>query len=151
MRQQRIRPEFVESAPRQLSEGVIYISDRFRTALHKCCCGCGQEVVTPLNPAGWSYQREGGTVTIKPSIGNWSFPCKSHYLIIRNEIVWARGMTDRQIATVKARDARDKQKYIDECNKNKSSDDRLLGRTAPNSEHSLLSRLGALFNGWWSK
>jgi len=116
MKQQRIRPEFVESAPNQLSDGVIYISDRFRTALHKCCCGCGREVVTPLNPAGWSYIRKGETVTFKPSIGNWSFPCKSHYFIIRNEVVWASKMSAKQIAGVKARDARDQQAYISRCN-----------------------------------
>lgn len=92
MRNKTIRPEFVESAPKQLSDGVIYISDRFRTALHKCSCGCGKEVVTPLNPAGWSYLLEKGKVTLKPSIGNWSFPCKSHYLIIQNKVVWASTM-----------------------------------------------------------
>lgn len=119
MRQQSISPEFVESAPKELLDGVIYISDRFRTALHKCCCGCGREVVTPLNPAGWSYHREGSTVTIKPSIGNWSFPCKSHYLIIRNKVVWAEAMSSGQIARVKKKDARDQDAYIKRCNQEK--------------------------------
>lgn len=119
--------EFVESAPRPLSEGILYISDRFHTALHKCCCGCGREVVTPLNSAGWSYRRDGGGVTLKPSIGNWSFPCQSHYLIIRNEVVWARQMSARQIAAVKARDARDQQQYIARCNTTKSSTEATLG------------------------
>lgn len=121
MRKQTIRPEFVESAPKQLSDDVIYISDRFRTALHKCGCGCGKEVVTPLNPAGWSYYLEDGKVTLKPSIGNWSLPCKSHYLIIRNQIVWASTMSDRQIDKVKARDARDQEIYIAHCNQTKST------------------------------
>lgn len=119
MRQQSISPEFVESAPQELRDGVIYISDRFRTALHKCCCGCGREVVTPLNPAGWSYLREGGTVTIKPSIGNWSFPCKSHYLIVQNKVVWAEAMSAGQIARVKRKDARDQEAYIKHCNQEK--------------------------------
>ena len=119
MRRTAIIPEFVESAPRELQDGVIYISDRFRTALHKCCCGCGREVVTPLNPAGWSYCRDGRSITLKPSIGNWSFPCKSHYLILRNEVVWAGTMSARQIARVKARDARDQNEYIKRCNQEK--------------------------------
>lgn len=119
MRRTTIIPEFVESAPQDLQDGVIYISDRFRTALHKCCCGCGREVVTPLNPAGWSYYREGKSITLKPSIGNWSFPCMSHYLIIRNEVVWAETMSSNQIARVKARDARDQEAYIKRCNQKK--------------------------------
>ena len=120
MRCTTIIPEFVESAPQDLQDGVIYISDRFRTALHKCCCGCGREVVTPLNPAGWSYYRDGRSITLKPSIGNWSFPCKSHYLIIRNQVVWAETMSAQQIARVKARDACDQEAYIKRCNEEKS-------------------------------
>lgn len=119
MRRTTIIPEFVESAPQDLQDGVIYISDRFRTALHKCCCGCGREVVTPLNPAGWLYYREGRSISLKPSIGNWSFPCKSHYLIIKNEVVWAETMSVQQIARVKARDARDQEAYIKRCNEEK--------------------------------
>lgn len=119
MRQKTLRPKFVESAPTQLEDGVLYISDRFRTALHKCCCGCGKEVVTPLNPAGWSYKMEGDSVTLKPSVGNWSFPCKSHYLIIRNEVVCAGAMTSRQIAAIQARDRRDQLAHIAQRNKEK--------------------------------
>jgi hypothetical protein len=26
----------------------------FRTAAHCCCCGCGEEVVTPFTPTDWS-------------------------------------------------------------------------------------------------
>lgn len=121
MTRQRVKVEFVESAPRPLSEGVLYISDRFRTALHLCCCGCGREVVTPLNPAGWAYKRDAGTVTLKPSIGNWSFPCLSHYLIIRSEVVWAKPMSAQQIAMVKVKDAHAKKALIDRSNATKTS------------------------------
>jgi hypothetical protein len=38
---------FVEYIPEQLEERTIYISIRFATAVHRCCCGCGREVVTP--------------------------------------------------------------------------------------------------------
>ena len=120
MKTQRLTIKFVESAPRPLSEGVLYISDRFKTALHLCCCGCGEEVVTPLNPAGWSYKQASGKVTLKPSIGNWSFPCRSHYLIINNAVVWAKPMSDQQIANVKAKDARDKKAFVDWTNATKA-------------------------------
>ena len=145
-----IRPEFVESAPNQLSDGVIYISDRFHTALHKCCCGCGREVVTPLNPAGWSYIRKGGTVTLKPSIGNWSFPCKSHYLIIRNEVVWASKMSVRQIAAVKARDERDQQEYITRSNQAKATAEPLTSPRPAEPTLSWLSLLKGAIRRWWS-
>lgn len=150
MRHQVIRPEFVESAPTQLSDGVIYISDRFRTTLHKCCCGCGREVVTPLNPAGWSYKRDGGIVTLKPSIGNWSFPCKSHYFIIKNEVVWANTMSARQIAAVKARDARDQQIYINRCNQAKSVTELSAPSSPTDSASSWLSILEKAIRRWLS-
>jgi hypothetical protein len=147
VKHQMIRPQFVESAPSQMSEGVIYISDRFRTALHKCCCGCGKEVVTPLNPAGWSYTRDAGTVTFKPSIGNWSFPCKSHYLIIRNEVVWASALSARQIAAVKTRDARDQQAYIA-----RSSQEKITTKQIPlvKSSPSIFSLIRDAMRAWWS-
>jgi hypothetical protein len=150
MKHQMIRPEFIESAPKQLSDGVIYISDRFRTALHKCCCGCGKEVVTPLNPAGWSYLLEDGKVTLKPSIGNWSFPCKSHYLITRNQVVWAHAMSDRQIAQVKARDARDQRAYIARCNQAKSTSAPIISRPPEQPALSWFSLLRAAIRRWLS-
>jgi hypothetical protein len=38
----------VNSISAVLVPGVIYISERYATAVHLCCCGCGYEVVTPL-------------------------------------------------------------------------------------------------------
>lgn len=67
-------PEFVEFIPERLAPEVLYISKRYSTASHLCCCGCGLEVVTPLNPAKWRLIENNGTVSLHPSIGNWSFP-----------------------------------------------------------------------------
>ena len=39
--------EFVELLPDTLEEGKIYISIPYATATHRCCCGCGNEVVNP--------------------------------------------------------------------------------------------------------
>lgn len=149
MRRTTIIPEFVESAPLELQDGVIYISDRFSTALHKCCCGCGREVVTPLNPVGWSYYQEGESITLKPSIGNWSFPCKSHYMIIRNEVVWAEKMSVRQIAKVKARDARDQDEYIRHCNQKKTITTQ-KPKEAPTKSPWILKMFTQIFR-WWSR
>ena len=115
----------MEVVPDQLEDGVLYVCERYRTVLHKCCCGCGEEVVTPLSPVDWSVRKEGETVTLSPSIGNWSFACRSHYLIIKNQIVWAAGMTQAQIARVKSRDKTDKAIYLAELNAENDSINRV--------------------------
>ena len=97
MRQTALRPEFVEFIPEQLEDGVLSISHRYGTAIHLCCCGCGSEVVTPLNPTGWTLQIANGGITLRPSIGNWSLPCRSHYLIRQGRVVWARDMSRQEI------------------------------------------------------
>src|SRR4051812_44157952 len=74
-------PEFSEFIPSKLEEGVLYISIPYSRASHKCACGCGLVVVTPFSEPDWDliYNRDG--VSLDPSIGNWSFPCESHYWI----------------------------------------------------------------------
>lgn len=99
-----IRPEFLDFVPAALSPGVLYISERFRTASHLCACGCGEKIVTPLSPAKWKLYREGDTVTLDPSIGNWDYACRSHYFIRRNRVVWAGTFSADSIARVQARD-----------------------------------------------
>jgi len=98
----RLRPRFVEFIPERLDNGVLYISRRYSTASHLCCCGCGLEVVTPLNPAKWRMTEQAEAVSPAPSIGNWSFPCQSHYWITGNSVRWAGAMSAEKIAAVKA-------------------------------------------------
>ncbi len=107
-----LTPSFVEFIPDELEEGFIYISPRYSTASHRCCCGCGREVVTPLNPAKWRLAETDGKVSLTPSVGNWSFPCQSHYWISGNRVTWAPGMAPEVIAAVQARDRRDAAKHI---------------------------------------
>jgi len=61
-----------------------------------------------------------GKISLHPSIGNWSFECRSHYWIRNNQVVWAGGLTDEQIKLVKARDVADKKMYIAKVNESKS-------------------------------
>lgn len=96
--------EFVEYAPEELASGTLYISIPYRTALHNCPCGCGIEVVTPLDPTDWKLTYDGETVSLYPSIGNWSFPCRSHYWIKNSEIVWAESWSDEKIRYGRQRD-----------------------------------------------
>ena len=80
--------KFVKSVPDMLEDGVIYISMEYATAIHKCCCGCGNEVVTPFSPTDWELTFDGKTISLYPSIGNWSLECQSHYWITKNKVEW---------------------------------------------------------------
>jgi hypothetical protein len=82
-----IQHKFVEFIPEALEEGILYISLEYATALHKCACGCGREVVTPLSPKDWKMIFDGKSVSLYPSIGNWQFPCRSHYWIENSQVV----------------------------------------------------------------
>ena len=109
-----LKPIYVEHIPPTdaLKQGELYISHEFQTAIHKCCCGCGEEVVTPLNPARWQISEKGGKVSLHPSIGNWSYPCKSHYIISDNRIVWAEAFSEAAIKRVQASDQQALENYI---------------------------------------
>lgn len=83
-----VTPAFVEFVPESMAEGTLYISRCFETAIHLCACGCGHETVTPLSGGGWRLIEDGGLVSLEPSIGNFNFPCRSHYFIRLNRVVW---------------------------------------------------------------
>ena len=97
--------QFVDTIPERLNSGVLYVCIPFSTAVHLCFSGCGREVVTPLSPAGWSLTFDGETVSLYPSIGNWSFPCRSHYWIRGNKVEWAAAWSDEQIRTKRRLDS----------------------------------------------
>jgi hypothetical protein len=100
-----LRHVFVEFIPKVLEDGVIYVSIPYATAAHRCCCGCGHEVITPLSPTDWTLVFDGQTVTLDPSVGNWSFSCQSHYWIRRNKVIWARRWSPREIQAGRRHDA----------------------------------------------
>lgn len=93
----KLEHRFVEFIPKELEDNVIYISIRFKTIVHNCVCGCGNKTVTPISPTDWRLIFNGKSITIEPSIGNWGFPCESHYWIIDNHIEWAPKWTKDEI------------------------------------------------------
>ena len=93
----RLQHQFVEYIPEDIEEGIMYISLLFGTVVHKCACGCGEEVVTPLGPTEWNFTYNGKAISLYPSIGNWSFDCKSHYWIDEGEVQWARSFTVEEV------------------------------------------------------
>lgn len=95
---------FVESIPKDIDNGTLYVSMRFATAIHKCACGCGEQVVTPFSPTDWKLLFDGESVSLNPSIGNWSFNCRSHYWIRNGKVVWAEAWTDQKIQAARDHD-----------------------------------------------
>lgn len=104
MSRKKIEFEFVEFIPSERALGTLYISIEYTTIVHDCLCGCGNKVVTPLSPTGWKVTFDGESISLNPSIGNWGFPCRSHYIIDRNRIIWAGSMTPEQIESGRRRD-----------------------------------------------
>lgn len=106
-----LRHKFVEVIPDHIEDGVLYISMRYCTAIHKCVCGCGNEVVTPLSPTDWKLTFDGKTVSLYPSIGNWNFDCQSHYWIKKSIIEHANGWTQREIKLGREDDEKTKKEF----------------------------------------
>jgi len=113
MRVDALTHEFVESAPTKLEEGKLYVSIPYATALHKCCCGCGNEVVTPLSPTDWRLTFDGETVSLHPSVGNWGLRCQSHYWIERNKVRWAGRWSRDEVEAGRVADRLAKRTYYD--------------------------------------
>jgi hypothetical protein len=111
MKTVRLAPQFVESFPDEAQPDTLYVSIPYRTALHKCCCGCGRDVVTSISPTDWKVTYDGVNVSLHPSIGNWSFPCQSHYWVRDGSILWAERWTPEEIAAGRAADLRRKDAY----------------------------------------
>lgn len=104
-----VSPEFVDSFPQPMSPGVLYVSMMFNSCGHLCCCGCGNEVITPLSPAQWRITYHGRDVSLADSIGNWTLPCKSHYWIQSGHIKWSRQFTETEIKRNQRNDQADLQ------------------------------------------
>lgn len=99
----RIRHQFTDRFPLELEPGVLYVSMEFRTTTHLCPCNCGNVVILPLRPTAWRIAYDGDTISLYPSVGNWSFPCRSHYWIRDSEIHWASDWTDTQVEAERRR------------------------------------------------
>lgn len=110
-RRTAIRHEFLEFIPSSLKEGVLYISIKYATAVHNCLCGCGNKVVTPLHPTDWQLTFDGETVSLRPSIGNWAFPCQSHYWITNDKIKWAQKWSTEEIESGRQLDRLNKKRF----------------------------------------
>mgnify|MGYP001599202732 CR=1 FL=1 len=94
----KIKLQRVHYMPKDLSPGVLYVSQEFGVAVHLCVCGCGAKIRTPLGPTEWAIQETDTGPSLHPSVGNWQQACQSHYWIYRGEVRWAAKWTPEQIA-----------------------------------------------------
>jgi hypothetical protein len=107
-----VQPKFVEFIPEQIEEGILYVSISFCTAVHRCACGCGEEVVTPISRTDWHFSFNGESISLSPSIGNWNFPCRSHYWITNNQVRYSKSWTDEQVEQGRKRDEKKKNNFF---------------------------------------
>ena len=69
----------VEFIPETLESGVLYYSEKHKTASHLCACGCGQNIAIPIKKGEWSIISK-EPLTIAPSLHH-RIQCKAHYTI----------------------------------------------------------------------
>ena len=127
--------KLVENLPENLDNGVLYVSTEHAVASHKCACGCGRETVTPLSPTDWQFDSR--TISLKPSVGNWNFPCRSHYWINNGTVRWAASMSSEAIERGRARSRATKKKYYEHTSASMNSDQKFpspVTNSAPSSQ-----------------
>lgn len=144
-----LKYEFVKSIPEELAERTLYVSMDFATVVHKCCCGCGREVVTPLSPTDWKLMYDGASVSLSPSVGNWSFPCRSHYWINQSTVHWAEQWSDEQIAGGRAYDRWAKDGYFTDSATSRQRHQAKLDGKAPQTRSS--GGFWARLSKFWSR
>lgn len=97
----RYKTEFVEYIPKILEPGVLYISVMYNAVVHSCACGCGTEIVTPLDRHnGWIMTYDGENASLSPSIGNGRYKCHSHYFLKNGIVEWLPKFGDRHTEEV---------------------------------------------------
>lgn len=100
--------QFVGYMPDKFKQGILYVSMRGKIVIHLCACGCGEKVVMPISPDDWKLTFDGESISLYPSIGNWDFPCKSHYWIQNNHVVIARNYDYEQEKPIKKKSKKKK-------------------------------------------
>lgn len=104
------REELVES---ETAFTAITSDEPYATAVHNCFCGCGLKVVTPISPVGWKLTFDGESATLFPSIGSWSFPCRSHYFVRHDTVVWDDEMSQEEIEWGRSRDRNVREEHFE--------------------------------------
>lgn len=131
IRHKRLEHRFVEHIPERLEPGILYVSMEYATSAHSCCCGCGEEVVAPFTPTDWKMTFDGETISLRPSIGNWTLKCRSHYVIDRSKVVEAGPWSHEQVEAERRRDRTAKARFYGESPKVEPSEQPATPREEP--------------------
>jgi hypothetical protein len=147
MKQSRFRHELVDSIPEKLQANTLYVTKDMDVAGHLCACGCGREVITPLSPTDWSITFDQRGASLSPSVGNWAFPCRSHYFILHGSVAWARDMSDKSIKHGRQRAKARKLSYYEQIGELPVPQEQLLEELPPPTRQSVRQMLLA----WWKQ
>ncbi|WP_438332249.1 DUF6527 family protein [Burkholderia pseudomallei] len=148
MRIRKLEHRFVRSVPRELEPGILYVSVEYGTALHSCCCGCGEQVVTPFSPTDWKMTYDGESVTLTPSIGNWHSACRSHYVIRQGRVIEAESWSQAQVEAEHRRDMAAKARFYRAQTASEGTQDARPGESATFVAEP--ARPGHRSGGFWS-
>lgn len=90
MRVTEFKTVFTTGITSYLEQGKLYVNENYKVVRRLCPCGCGSLVQTPIDGSdySWQYTNHNGKITLRPSIGNFELPCKSHYYITENRVEW---------------------------------------------------------------
>jgi len=102
---------FVDVLPDALENDILYVCMRYATVAHNCFCGCGREVVTPIHPTKWQLNFDGVHVSLFPSVGSWSLPCRSHYWVRQGRVSWADTWSQERIDAARTDDLEAQETY----------------------------------------
>jgi len=126
--------EVVDLMPKALDEGILYVSIEYAVAVHLCCCGCGNRVVTPLNPAQWNVTFDGETVSLSPSVGSHDLACASHYWIRRGRVRWARQWDEEEVSAGRRADRLALDRHYDESVAEDDESDEVVAPAPPGTK-----------------
>ena len=80
----KVTVEYVDTVPDHMIQDIIYVSYKYKSAMHLCLCGCHHKAVTPFNAkfgSNWTITIVDDKVTFTPSILNTNCPNNCHYVI----------------------------------------------------------------------
>lgn len=82
-----------------MEPGVVFHSEEFELAGLLCACGCGHRI-TLLVPDSHEIIDQAGWATVRPSIGVFDAPCKSHFFIHNGNVAWMPAFSGSQAASI---------------------------------------------------
>ena len=142
--------EFVDFIPDVIKDGTIYVSIAYATATHKCCCGCGKEVVTPFSQTDWTLIFDGQTISLNPSVGSWSLKCKSHYWIKKNQVIWAEQWSEEEVKAGRRQDHLNKKDYFSSKQMASESNAKSQGTEYVQHNSRMNNYFWSMLKRWWS-